>query len=447
MTKKKNRKQNYRTVTVPFSATPTGAPPDIRNWASTEIWTESMLTTLLESKVRGGKWHTLFDKVWKQQNLIQAAYKVIGKRGAAGIDHQQVQQFDEQLMTEINQLQREVKEESYQPLAVKRVEIPKPGSNETRPLGIPAVRDRVVQTALLQVIEPILDHTFHGKSYGFRHGRGCKEALECVEALLNTGHVYVVDVDLKSYFDTIPKDRLLELVQQKISDGAVLRLIEKYLNQSVMTELATWTPETGVPQGAVLSPLLANAYLNPLDHLMAAEGFEMVRYADDFVILCKSQEEATVALEKIRNWVTQAGLTIHPTKTKIVDFRVENFEFLGYSFRDRFRFPRKKSHDKLMDRICELTPRNSGESLRRIVEKLNMVLHGWFQYFRHCFWNTFDQYDGRIRERLRAILNKRNRRNRHRQTRQQRWPNQYFFENKLFSLREAHTRLVDSLDY
>ena len=431
-------------ITVPFSATPIKEPPDIRTMASIVVWTDRMLTTLLENKVRGGKWHSLYDKVWNPRNLLVSAEKVVDKHGAGGVDHQTVEKFSERFQEEIDKLQQELKDESYRPLPSRRVGIQKTGSKEIRPLGIPAVRDRVVQTALLNVIAPIFEHTFHDRSFGFRRGRGTRNALQCVEQLLNAGNVFVVDVDLKSYFDTIPKDKLFEIVKTKISDGALLRLIRKYLDQSVMSELATWTPETGVPQGAVLSPLLANAYLNPLDHLMAESGFEMVRYADDMVVLCRTLEEAQQVMQILQDWTTKAGLTLHPIKTRIVDFRVKSFDFLGYSFRGRFRFPRDKNNKKLKDKIRELTKRNSGNSLESIVNRLNPMLQGWFNYFRHCFWNIFDDYDSYLRKRLRAIQVKRHRRNPKRLSRTQRWPNAFFFELGLFSLREAHTRFVQS---
>ena len=322
-----------------------------------------MLATLNEGKVRGGKWHTLIDKVYSELNLYSSATKVLGKKGAAGVDGQSVDQFDAHKRKELQRLHESLCEDSYRPAAVRRTWIPKPGSDEKRPLGIPTVRDRVVQTALVHVIEPILDTTFHERSFGFRHGRSCHDALRHVEELLDSGYVYVVDADLKSYFDTIPKDRLMQLVKQKISDSRVLKLIERYLDQGIMEELRTWIPEAGVPQGAVLSPVLSNVYLNPLDHLMADKGFEMVRYADDFVILCRSEFEAEAALEEIKSWVEDNGLTLHPTKTQIVDSRNKSFSFLGYSFRGKLRFPRAKSHRKMMDRIVELTPRKSGESL------------------------------------------------------------------------------------
>jgi RNA-directed DNA polymerase len=302
-----------------------------------------------------------------------------------------------------------------------------------------------VQTALVHVIEPILDATFHERSFGFRHGRGCHQALCCVDELLEAGYVYVVDADLKGYFDTIPKDRLMEIVQQSISDRRVLGLIQQFLDQGIMEEMRTWTPEAGVPQGAVLSPVLANAYLNPLDHRMSEIGFQMVRYADDFVILCRTQEEAEAALVEVRTWVESHGLTLHPEKTHIVDSREKSFSFLGYSFRGKLRFPREKSHGKFVDRICELTPRTSGEALETTIQQINRSVQGWFNYFRHCHWSIFRTYDEMIRRRLRRMLLKRNRRNTDRIPRNQRWPNAYFTERGLISLNTAHVRFVQSI--
>jgi len=310
--------------------------------------------------------------------------------------------------------------------------------------NVPTVRDRVVQTALLHVIEPILDATFHERSFGFRHGRSCHDALRCVEELLAAGYVYVVDADLKSYFDTIPKDRLLKIVQRKISDRRVLGLIKQFLDQGIMEDLRTWIPEAGVPQGAVLSPVLSNAYLNPLDHQMAGTGFQMVRYADDFVILCRTREEAEAALSLVREWVVEQGLELHPEKTHIVDARTESFSFLGYSFRGELRFPRAKSHRKFVDRIRELTPRKSGVSLEVTLQRLNRTTQGWFNYFRHCHWSIFRDYDGMIRRRLRRLLLKRNRKNRKRLSRTQRWPNTYFTKRGYNSLNASHVRFVQS---
>jgi RNA-directed DNA polymerase len=398
----------------------------------------------LHQGVRGGKWHTLTDKVYSALNLYVASLSVLGNKGAAGVDHQTVTQFQERNLEELKRLEEELRTGKYQPRAVKRVWIPKPGSTEKRPLGIPSVRDRVVQTALLHVLEPIFDITFAEQSYGFRKGRGCHHALERIETLLNEGYVHIVDADLKSYFDTIPQDRLMN--RERVSDSRVLGLVESFLEQGVMDGLSLWTPETGTPQGAVISPLLANLYLNPLDHLMAEAGIAMVRYADDFVILCRSRAEAEQALAKVKHWVEENGLTLHPTKTKIVDARTDGFDFLGYTFRGTLRLPRKKSLGKLKDTIRAKTTRTNGNSLPCIVRTLNATLQGWFGFFRHCHWNVFTDLDSWTRGRLRSILRKRaGRRGRGRGADHQRWPNVYFADQGLYSLHAAHGRLHQSL--
>ena len=439
------KRTDQRPATVPFGATPAGQPPSVKEWANRVVWNERMLDAL-QSGVRGGKWHTLNDKVYSSLNLYVASLSVLGNEGAPGVDHQTVAQFEDRQLEELRRLEEELRTGKYQPRAVKRVWIPKPGSREMRPLGIPSVRDRVVQTALLHVLEPIFDSTFAENSYGFRHGRGCHHALERIEALLNEGYVHVVDADLKSYFDTIPKDRLMDRLRERISDSGVLRLVEQFLEQGVMDGLREWTPELGTPQGAVISPLLANVYLNPLDHLMAEAGIAMIRYADDFVILCRSREDADQALTKVQHWVEKNGLLLHPTKTKIVDARTDGFDFLGYTFRGRLRLPRKKSLDKVKETIRAKTGRKNGNSLTWIVGTLNATLQGWFGFFRHCHWNVFTDMDSWIRGRLRSILRKRaGRRGRGRGADHQRWPNLYFADLGLFSLNGAHGRLHQSL--
>ena len=442
--RKSAKRRDYTPVPVPFLANPAGEPPGIDQWAHRAVWTERMLETLLEKKVRGGKWYTLIDKVFCSLNLFCSAHKVLGRKGAAGVDRQTCLDFAEHEREELQWLQKELRDGSYRPAAVLRKWVPKAGSSKKRPLGIPTVRDRVVQTALVQVIEPILDATFDDRSFGFRQGRGCHGALRCVEEWLEAGYVYVVDADLKGYFETIPKDRLLDLVKQKLSDRRVLGLVERFLNQGIMEEMRQWIPEAGVPQGAVLSPVLSNAYLNPLDYRMADLGFQMVRYADDFVLLCRTPEDAEAALAEVHCWVEDNGLRLHPEKTHIVDSREKSFSFLGYSFRGRFRFPRAKSHRKFVDRIHELTPRKSGASLEETLQRLNRSTQGWFNYFRHCHWNIFENYDGMIRRRLRRMLLKRNRRNRKRLSRTHRWPNAFFTDHGFTSLNDAHIRFVQS---
>jgi len=437
--------KDYKPVTVPFSATPAGEPPSVMEWANRDVWTDRMLTTL-QNGVQGGKWHTLIDKVFAPQNLFYASRKVTSKRTtAAGVDHQTATDFQTHSSQELQRLHDALRTDTYVPQAIRRVWIPKPGSSDQRPLGIPTIRDRVVQTALLNVLEPIFDVTFSEASYGFRHGRGCHHALERVEQLLEAGYVHVVDADLKSYFDTIPKDRLLALIGEKVSDSRILRMVQMFLDQGVMEGLCEWTPEAGTPQGAVISPLLANIYLNPLDHLLSEAGFALVRYADDFVILCQTREEAERALEQVQGWVASSGLTLHPTKTKLVDAREESFAFLGYSFRGELRFPREKSLEKLKDGIRVKTKRKQGDNLSTICGRLRSQLQGWFNYFHHCHWSVFKELDSWIRGRLRSILRKRSkRRGRGRGKDHQRWPNAFFDKHGLYSLGAAHRSLVQS---
>ena len=312
-------------------------------------------------------------------------------------------------------------------------------------MGVPTVRDRVIQTALRMAMEPIFEQEFAEHSYGFRPNRGCKDALRRVDELLKAGYIYIVDADLKSYFDTIPHDPLMALVGQQVSDGRILNLIGAFLKQGILEGLREWTPEMGSPQGAVISPLLSNIYLNPLDHLMAQRGLEMVRYADDFVILCRSPEEAAQALAVVQDWTATAGLTLHPTKTKIINATDGAFEFLGYRFEGGRCFPRAKSLQKLKDTIRAKTKRTSGQCLRAIIATINPTLRGWFEYFKHSHWKTFSSLDGWVRMRLRSILRKRQKkRGRGRGSDHQRWPNAFFAELGLYSLKTTHATVRQS---
>lgn len=414
-------------------------------WVKPCAWTIRMLTAL-EQGVKGEKWFRLFDKVFAERNLWAAFQQVAKKQGAAGVDHVTTRDFERRLPDAIWELSDALKHGTFHPQAIRRVQIPKPGSTETRPLGIPTVRDRVVQAAIVNVIEPIFERDFGEHSYGFRPGRGCKDALRRVSQLLEQGYVHVVDADLKGYFDSIPHDRLLARLEEKIADGPVLRLIESFLKADILDDASQWTPQEGAPQGAVLSPLLSNIYLDPLDHLLAEQGFEMVRYADDFVILCRTADEAQRALELVEQWVAANGLTLHPTKTRIVDSRTESFDFLGYSFRGQKHWPRKKSIQKLKETIRQKTPRTSGKSLQCVIADVNRSLQGWFTYFRHSsFRNVFQELDGWIRMRLRSILRKRTKRpGRGRGADHHRWPNRFFVGQGLYSLTAAHATAVQS---
>jgi len=379
--------------------------------------------------------------VYADRTLELAWAKVRANAGGSGVDRITVDRFAKDCPRGLLDLKEQLRTASYQPLPVKRVWIPKPGTNERRPLGIPAVRDRIVQTALRQVIEPIFEHQFGEHSYGFRPGRGCKDALRRVQALLDQGGTWIVDADLKGYFDTIPKDRRMRRVEERIADRRVLALLRSYLDQGVMEELTLHEPtERGTPQGAVISPLLANIYLDPLDHLLASAGWQMVRYADDFVILCRSEDEAKAALARVQAWVQENGLTLHPEKTRIVDaIQPGGFDFLGYHFERGYRWPRRKAMDRLKDKVRALTPRTSGVSLEVTITRLNEVLRGWFGYFQHSYGTTFPEVDSYIRGRLRSILRKRaGRRGRGRGNDHHQWRNHYFNKLGLFNLTQAH---------
>lgn len=401
-----------------------------------------MLTTLIQG-VEGGKWFRLFDKVYAERNLLAALQQVANNDGAPGVDHVTVREFVRRLPDVLGELSDRIRHGDFEPQAIRRVHIPKPGSTETRPLGIPTVRDRVVQAAIVNVIEPIYEREFAEQSYGFRPGRGCKDALRRVDELLQSGNTWVVDVDLQRYFDSIPQARLMDRVKEQIADGPLLSLIERFLRAEILDEASRWTPEAGAPQGAVLSPLLSNVYLNPLDHLLAAAGLQMVRYADDFVILCRTAEEAQRALALVQEWVAENGLTLHPTKTRVVDATRDGFDFLGYRFqatRHGIRhWARPKSMRKVKDVLRAKTRRNSGNALSSIIARVNPVLRGWFNYFQHSRPFVFAAIDRWVRQRLRAILRKRRKgRGVARGYDFLRWPNAFFAAQGLFSLERAH---------
>ena len=444
--------QNDENRPAPVAVTPTqaGEARDPWWWVERTVWTERMLTRLTDRELTNRVWFTLVDKTYAPVNLGSAFQKVWANGGSAGADKQTVAHFARQAESELTRLHEQLRDGTYRPQPVRRAWIPKPGSKEKRPLGIPAVRDRIVQAALRHVLEPIFETEFAGNSYGFRPGRGAKDALRRVDTLLKAGHDWVVDADLKSYFDTIPHLRLMALIKERVADGGVLALVERFLRAGVLERAKGWQPtERGTPQGGVISPLLANLYLDPFDHQMERAGWELVRYADDFVILCHSQAEAQAALGQVQAWMEEAGLTLHPSKTRIVNAaQPGGFDFLGYHFERGMKWPRKKSLMKLRERVRAKTLRVGGRSLKYIVADVNRTLRGWYGYFQHSKANTFGSVDGYVRRRLRSLLEKR--RGRTRQglgAAQQRWPNEWFARRGLLSLAAEHewTRTIVQL--
>ena len=345
--------------TVRATARPEAGPDDPRTWSwvAASVWTDRMLAAL-GNGVRGGKWHSLIDKVDAPQTLWAAWQRVAANHGAAGIDRMSVERFEAKAEHYLTELARALREGSYQPDPVRRVHIPK-GKGKTRPLGIATVKDRVVQAALKLVLEPIFEKEFLPVSFGFRPGRSCKDALRVVDQALKDGYTWVVDADLQSYFDTIPKDPLLALVREKVSDGQVLELVKRFLAQDVMEGMERWTPIAGTPQGSVISPLMSNLYLHGLDVLMSEAGHRYVRFADDFVALCRTRQEAEAVLATIQAWVEEKGLRLHPDKTRVGNCMEmgQGFEFLGYRFEAGRRWVRPKSRKALRDKIREKTGR------------------------------------------------------------------------------------------
>jgi RNA-directed DNA polymerase len=387
-----------------------------RHKAERAVWSERMLIAL-ERGIKGNRWFSLIDKVHGERTLARAWEKVRSNAGACGVDGITVEHFLKDSHHRLLDVKEHLKEGTYQPKPVKRTYIKKPGSKEKRPLGIPTVRDRVVQSAVRMVIEPIFEQNFAPASYGFRPGRSCKDALREVDRLLHGGYTQVVDIDIKGYFDSIDHARLMTLVSRRIADGRVLGLIEMFLGQGIFEGMELWEPEEGTPQGGPLSPLLANIYLDPLDWLMAEAGIRMVRYADDIVVLARSAEEAAAALERVRGWMAEAGLTLHPEKTRMVDMDQigSHFDFLGFRFwRGKSgklrRFIRPKSKQKFKERLRPLTKRANGHSLPVIIARLNESLRGYYGYFKHACGDALNDVDQWVRGRLRSILRKRSKR-------------------------------------
>lgn len=409
-------------------------------WMESSVWTPRMCSTL-EKGIKGGKWFSLIDKVWKFDNLLSAFKKVKSNKGAAGVDQISIEAYEQNLVANLKHLSQQLKAEDYKPKAIRRCHISKPGSKqETRPIGISTVRDRVVQTALRNVIEPIFENEFAESSYGFRPQRSAKDALREVKKSIKSGKRHVLDADIKGFFDEIDHDILMAKVAEHISDSRILSLIESFLKVEIDDGGTRVKPSKGAPQGTVISPLLANLYLNELDWQMSEKGIKMIRYADDFVVLCDKPEETEHALIFIEQWCDKHKLALHPEKTVRLEMKnKQGIDFLGYHFRSDARcWISPKSMKRFRDNLRPHLKRCNKHGMKGITKQINPKLKGYYNYFKQAGVGSHQGLDGWVRMRLRSIL-KRHVKGRGigRGMYHKKYPNAYFAALGLFSLEEA----------
>lgn len=363
---------------------------------------------MVKERKRQGRWYSLADKVWAVPNLLAAWKKVKANRGAAGPDGETLKHFAERLEDNLTRLHEELKAGSYRPKPVRRVYIPK-ADGKQRPLGIPAVRDRVVQQALVNVLEPIFEPKFADCSHGFRPGRNAHQAIRRVAGWIKAGWRWVVDLDLKAFFDTVDHEVLMAAVSREIADGTVLGWVKAFLTAGVMEDGKLTHAVTGTPQGGVISPLLANIYLNHFDQEMERRGYKLVRYADDLVMVARLKRKAEHLLAVARQVLEKdLKLTVNEEKTKLAHAHWDGFCFLGHEHSHRYWRPREKALNAFKDRVRELTGRQRGVSLKRVLRELNPVLRGWGQYFcKGAVRTLFASLDQWVRMRIRSFVHKR----------------------------------------
>lgn len=354
------------------------------------------------------KAHSLIDKVYNAKNLVMAYRRVKANKGAHGLDRVTLRMFNADWKKHLAEIQRKLMQDRYTWQPVRRVYIPKSSNpKESRPLGIPAVADRIVGQALMQVLDPIFDPLMSDRSFAYRKGRSAHDAIATIEADLKAGFRFVVDADVKSCFDEISHDVAMSCVTQRVADGRVIRLLQTYLTSGVFENGKVTVPERGIPQGGALSPLLMNLVLDRLDQAIKNHGFRMVRYADDFVVLCNTRDEAQTALALCDQFLKHLGLRIHPIKTCIVNAWT-GFRFLGFRFNRGFISVSPQAIDRFKDKIRILTRRQQGINIEAAIRNLSPVIRGWARYFgvAHCS-QAFNTLDAWIRMRLRAFKFKR----------------------------------------
>lgn len=390
------------------------------------------------------KWYSLIDKIWAKPNLEEAFREVKRNRGAAGIDQVTVKAYESELEPNLEGLQQALRSKTYRAKPVKRVYIPKADGTQ-RPLGIPTVEDRIVQAAARRIVEPLFEVQFMDCSYGFRPGRSAHMALANIRKDLAAGYRYVIDADLKSYFDTIPHEKLIEKVRETVVDGSVLRLLESFLKAGVMEGGSYHLNEAGTPQGGVISPLLANIYLHPLDEAMTERGHRMTRYADDFVICCRTAKGAERVLKSVIGLLErEMGLVVHPEKTKIVNSYKDTFVFLGHEFKPGKRMvPTDKAMKRFKERVKEITRKNQTVNVAQLVKKrLNPYVRGWGNYFgTGDVKRRFQELDAWIRRRLRAVQLRswRKIRKLHREMRRRGWNSKEMPGLRMTAWRSSHS--------
>ena len=353
------------------------------------------------------KWYSLIDKIWNLNNLEDAFSKVKENRGAAGVDRVSIVQFEKQRQKNLLEIQRLLRNKRYEAIPVRRVEIPK-SDGRYRPLGIPTVRDRVVQQATLAVLSPIFEVKFLDCSYGFRKGRNTHQAIAKIEQYRSEGCEWVVEADIESFFDTVDHELLIDQAAEEISDGSVLKLIRSWLEAGAFKGAEVIETVVGTPQGGVISPLLANIYLHPFDVQMTALGFNLVRYADDFVIMCRSEDEAEQAMEAATRILSGMKLRIKAAKTRIVQLNKENgIEFLGFTIFKEHKVPRARAVESFRSTIRLITRRQRPATLQEIIREFNPVVRGWGNYFKIANVNwLYKGLDSWMRMRLRSFLEK-----------------------------------------